>query len=239
MNTRLLEDAGLTENESKVYLSLLKAGPSTAGEITEKSGVHRRNVYDAIERLTEKGLVSTLEKNNTKNFIAQHPKDLLTIIKNKENNIESILPELLKLYENPEAKNEVQVFSGDYGLKTVMEMQSEDNNEIFVLASKESVAEMLRFAHPEYVKKRVEKNLWINYIFNSFEGGKRVAMAPLSRVRYFPKEHSVPASFMIWGKKSAILLFTEKHPMMLLFDNEKIAADFMAYFRTIWEIAIR
>ncbi len=239
MNTRLLEDAGLTENESKVYLALLRTGPATAGEITEKSGVHRRNVYDAIERLKEKQLVSELSQNNKKYFHPSEPEELVNILKKRQRNIETIIPDLKRLYESPETKEIVQLFHGDAGLKAIMEMQAEDNHDIFVLASRDSIAEMLRFTYPEYVKKRVEKNIWIHFIFNSFESGKTVSSAPLSKVRYFPKEHSVPSTFMIWGNKSAIMLFTEKNPIIMLFNNEKIAKDIMDYFNLIWEIAIR
>ena len=35
-----LKTAGLTENESKVYLALLDLGPSLAGEISKKTGIH-------------------------------------------------------------------------------------------------------------------------------------------------------------------------------------------------------
>lgn len=239
VNTRLLEEIGLTENESKIYLALLALGSATAGEITEKSGIHRRNVYDAIERLKEKGLVSSLTKNNKKYFKASDPKELISILKNKEKSIESIMPDLKKLYETPEIKDEVQVFYGDAGLKTIMEMQTEDNNEIFILASKDSVAEVLRFTYPDYVKKRIEKNIWINYIFNSFEVGKKVSAAPLTRVRYFPKEYSIPSTFIIWGNKAGIMVFTQKNPIIVLFEDEKIATEFMNYFNLIWEIAIR
>ncbi|MFH1432135.1 MAG: helix-turn-helix domain-containing protein [archaeon] len=239
MNTRLLDEIGLTENESKIYLSLLRLGSATAGEITEKSGVHRRNVYDAIDRLAEKGLVSAITKNNKKYFQPSDPKELLTILKNKEKTIETIIPDLKNLYENPETRQEIRIFYGEPGLKALMDIQAEDNKEIFVLASKNSIAEILRFTFPEYVKKRVEKGIWINFIFNSFEAGKKVSEAPLSRVRYFPKEHSVPSTFMIWGGKSAVMVFTENSPIIVLFDNPDIAKDYMDYFTLIWQIAIR
>ena len=172
-------------------------------------------------------------------YIEAVSKDIGNILKNKEKSIETIIPDLKKLHENPDTKPVVQVFYGDEGLKYIMDMQTQDNHEIFVLASKDSVAEILRFTYPEYVKKRVEKNIWLNFIFNSFEGGKNISSAPLSRVRYFPKEYSVPSTFMLWGSKSAIMLFTEKKPIIMLFNNEKIAKDFMDYFSLIWEIAIR
>ena len=45
-----LRQAGLTENESKVYETLLKIGPSAAGVLSKKTGLHRRVVYDTTSK---------------------------------------------------------------------------------------------------------------------------------------------------------------------------------------------
>ena len=65
-----LKEAGLTDNESKVYLALIDLGPSLAGQIARKTGMHRRTVYDTIEMLIEKGLIGYIQKNNRKLFYA-------------------------------------------------------------------------------------------------------------------------------------------------------------------------
>ena len=46
-----LKQAGLTENESKVYLALVDNGSSLAGRISRLTGLHRRTVYDVTEML--------------------------------------------------------------------------------------------------------------------------------------------------------------------------------------------
>ena len=61
-----LKQAGLTDNESKVYLALIDLGPSLAGQIARKTGMHRRTVYDTIEMLIQKGLIGYIKKNNRK-----------------------------------------------------------------------------------------------------------------------------------------------------------------------------
>ena len=94
MNTEVLEQLGLTEAESKVYLALLELGSSQAGKITSKTGIHRRTVYDSIERLIEKGLVSFISQNNIKFFESVDPQQLLEILKEKQDNLKQILPQL-------------------------------------------------------------------------------------------------------------------------------------------------
>ena len=70
MDTTLLEELGLTKNESKVYLALLELGSTAAGPLIKKIGMHRAAVYDIIDLLTGKGLVSYVIKANRKYFEA-------------------------------------------------------------------------------------------------------------------------------------------------------------------------
>ena len=49
---------GLTNGEVRIYLSLLKLGSSKVGSIVKDSRVSYSKVYDVLERLITKGLVS-------------------------------------------------------------------------------------------------------------------------------------------------------------------------------------
>ena len=80
---RELRDAGLTENESKVYLALLDFGPSLAGIISRKTGLHRRTVYDTTEMLIKKGLIGYILKNNRRLFEAASPARIPTVVANR------------------------------------------------------------------------------------------------------------------------------------------------------------
>ena len=72
-----LKQAGLTENESKVYLALVDHGPNLAGQISRKTGLHRRTVYDVTEMLIKKGLIGYILKNNRRYFEASNPNRIL------------------------------------------------------------------------------------------------------------------------------------------------------------------
>src|SRR3989344_2856264 len=111
---------GLTENESKVYLALLEFGPNQAGIISRKSGLHRRVVYDTTEMLIKKGLIGYIKKNNIKLFQAASPKKILEIIKEKEESINNVMPEMLQFYQQTKEKEETNFYKGKNGLKTVL-----------------------------------------------------------------------------------------------------------------------
>src|SRR3989344_4756371 len=101
-----LHDAGLTGNESKVYLTLLELGPSNAGLISRKSGLHRRVVYDTLEMLIQKGLVGYILKNNVRLYQASHPKRFVEMLEEKEEQVNTIMDTMVSLYQKTKEKEE-------------------------------------------------------------------------------------------------------------------------------------
>ena len=70
MDTKILERVGLTKNEIKIYLALLELGTTTTGPLTRKAGIHASRVYESLNNLIKKGLVSFVIKANIKHFSA-------------------------------------------------------------------------------------------------------------------------------------------------------------------------
>ena len=104
MEYKVLEEIGLTRNESLVYLTLLRIGTSKTGEILKQSNLNSGKIYEILESLKIKGLVSESVINNIKHFTASPPLQLNEYIKVKKDNlrkdehlIESLIPELNKI----------------------------------------------------------------------------------------------------------------------------------------------
>ena len=107
-----LVELGLTRNEAKIYLALLKNSPALVGTIAESSGIHRRNVYDALERLIEKGIVTYIIEDNKRFFSAANPTRLVSLLKEKERLAQAFLPELTEMYESYSEKQDAEIFRG-------------------------------------------------------------------------------------------------------------------------------
>ena len=145
-NSESFQKLGLTENESRVYLALLELGPSLAGQISRKTGIHRRNIYDVTERLIKKGLLGYIIKNNRKLFEAANPERLQNILKEKQRNLEEALPQLFLLYQKTKQKQKTNFYKGIEGLKTVFQDQLQmKKKEIFILGASKSALEILPF----------------------------------------------------------------------------------------------
>ena len=90
MYEKSLEQVGLTSGESRVYLALMEIGSSTVGPIAKKSKVAYSKIYDVLERLVEKGLVSYTVKEKTKYFQAVEPARLFDYLEKKEGEIMTV-----------------------------------------------------------------------------------------------------------------------------------------------------
>ena len=68
-----LKELGWSEGEVRVYAAVLESGIGSLNKIQEKTGIERRNIYDILNKLIEKGFVSyTLEKGK-KTYQCIHP----------------------------------------------------------------------------------------------------------------------------------------------------------------------
>src|SRR3989344_381282 len=92
-----LKELGLTDNEVTIYQILLKYGAMKPAEIAKRIGQSRPYVYDSLERLEEKQIVSSLVINNKKVYQATNPERLGEIIRTKLERVEAIIPRLLTL----------------------------------------------------------------------------------------------------------------------------------------------
>lgn len=95
MIAQVLSDVGLTSCESKIYLSLVDIGPSPATSISKETGIHRANVYSTLHRLSRMGLVTTSKLDKHILFSANNPGVLLTLLKEKEDSLKSIIPKII------------------------------------------------------------------------------------------------------------------------------------------------
>ena len=75
MDKKILQEVGLSQKEIEIYLTLLRAENLTASKIAEKTGIYRPNVYDNLESLIEKGLVSFVISDRVKHFRAEKPEN--------------------------------------------------------------------------------------------------------------------------------------------------------------------
>lgn len=73
-----LRDLGLSEYESRVYRSLLSAGPTTAKELSRASGVPMGRIYDVLADLEAAELVRSQQASRPKKYAPVEPDTALS-----------------------------------------------------------------------------------------------------------------------------------------------------------------
>ena len=237
MNQKFIEEAGLTPSEAKIYLSLLEKGSSRAGEISRHTGIHRRSVYDAIERLIQKGLVSYVKTNNRRYYEAADPERLIRLLKEKEDNIKQILPELQLLRKIADEKKEVLFFRGKQAIKTVFDDQIKAGQEVLIFGDAVNVNEIVKYYFPRFDKQRIEKNIKVRMLFDeSGRKEKSLKKIPLAEIRFIKKGNKAPVSTNIYSNKVSIIIW-EENPRAILIQDQALAKSFKSYFELMWRFA--
>lgn len=239
MDISLLESVGMTRTEAKVYSALIDSGSALAGTIAQKSGIHRRSVYDALERLIEKGLVSFIERNSRKWFEAAPPSSILQMLDAKKDAIKGIIPEMESRLKFAKERQETTFFKGKQALRTVFDDQIETGREIWILGASASAHEIVKYYFPHYDKKRVERRIKSRIIVDeSARQDSYVSKVPLSETRFLPSRYSSPVAINIYGDNVAIVVWTEE-PVAVLIRSREVADGYRKYFDLMWSIAKR
>jgi len=170
MDKKILKQAGLSDQEVDVYLGLLRLGSVAVSKISQETGLHRSNLYDTLEKLQSKGLVSHIIKSNIKYYQATHPDRIVSYLKERIDNIRTILPELIDLTKLPKEKTHVEIFKAKEGIKTIFKDIINTGGDYCVYGCAERFEELFPIYSQQFFRQVDEKKIKERVIFE--EGTK-------------------------------------------------------------------
>src|SRR3990167_9551960 len=98
-----LRTLDLTKSEAEIYLAILKLGQTNVSKIAEETKINRRNVYDTLSTLLDKGLIFQIIGEREGVYGRVDPDKLIELIQSKEIGLETILPALDSRYQAKKA----------------------------------------------------------------------------------------------------------------------------------------
>ena len=252
-----LNKLGLTNGEARVYLSLLKLGSAKVGAIVRDSTISYSKVYDVLQRLSIKGLVSQIIVENIKHFNAVEPYRLHEYIKRKEEEldtqkgiIDKIIPQLAEYASDNrnKKKSSAEIFIGDSGLRTAYEIlfnnisrmkKKNDNDDDDVLRYFYPHAGYHEVATPFYSRlyqfqksKKIKQKGIATFAFKSSKHFREIPKDVNMKFVNFP----LPGTMDILRDKLLIISWNSTATGILII-SEEIAENFKSYFDKIWDIA--
>ncbi|MAG47711.1 hypothetical protein CL617_03825 [archaeon] len=239
-----LQNTGLTQVQSKVYLFLLQHKEAKAGVICSKEKIPRSHIYDILGKLLDSGLISFKITNNVKVYRSVNPENLFTIIREKEKQLEKEREDLkefvdkLKTIEIKESKeNDFKYFEGLRGVKSMFNEFTESwniNSNVYIssapIAYSKWNAFLLEYFHGPRIKKKVHQRLIVPK--NVKEHGKEREKLKYIEIKY--TNDQVEMEFGVAGDYVYFLSQGEK-PYALLIKDENFARTQIKIFNVLWE----
>lgn len=234
-----LENAGLNENEAKIYLAVLELGQTSVNRIALKAGIKRTTVYLSLENLMKKGLVSAIKKAGKTLYFAEDPRDLERIMEERKKEISDIIPQLLAVTNLIDSKPEIRYFEGTEGIKEVlMKTTEQPDQEILMLFSDSYISDFgdeffEKTYRPERIKNRISSRVLMPETAQMKElSGKN--QQHLRKSKFLPPDLFKIAIEVLMYEKNQIAILSYKEKFAFIIDSPAIYESFTSIFETLW-----
>jgi len=234
-----LKNAGLSENEAKVYLAALELGETSVYRLAKKSGVKRTTTYLAVENLKEKGLMSGYNRDHVAVCYAENPKKLTEHLEEKKRSLERIMPELLAFTNLIDKKPKIRYFEGKESYKEVFSDVLKYPDSEMLGTFNEKFWNWENYFTDYFMPKRKEKKIWARILFRDNPELRTVAQEIkeyFSQTKLVPSEKfKVEIEMVIYGKdKVGYVSYDEE--IAVIIESQKIHDTQKGFFETIWEM---
>ncbi len=227
--TEALQGLGLTANEAKLYLLLLKGGKAKATDLAAKSGMHRRVVYDTLAQLEKKGMVGQASVGGVLTFTPSPPSSLLSFLDEKRDSMEKVLPELSRAFESEKSAS-ASVMHGRQGVKTILEDILALRANYCVYYGQMQIYDLLPKFMPIFNEKR--KRLGIkgrHILLDTPLVRERAAKIPFTESKFIDPSSPSPGVWWTYADRLVLILWHDE-PTVILIKSDPLAKTFRSTF---------
>lgn len=245
MELETLRRIGLTQNEGKIYIALLRLGTSKAGETLKESNINSGKVYDILGNLKKKGLISESIINNVRLYTASPPSEILDYIKRKKNELEqeekmfkSSLKELEKLRNTKTKDVKTVTYVGLRGLKTAVNEVTKTlkaKDIVLTMGNTSTKDKQLNNFFLDWSHKVIAKGIHMKLLYSD-KGIQYREAKKLKNVETKSSEGITPVTVGIYGDDKIIIYNWEPLTAILIY-SKGVTDSFRNFFYQMWKIA--
>ncbi len=228
-----LKGLNLSDKEINVYLSLLMLGQSSVNNIAKKANLNRVTTYDILKALLERGFVSYVIKSGVRYFEAVEPSKFLDNLKEKQEKIKAVLPELESIKSTLTKKPQIEMYEEIKGLKSIFNDILKENKETWFIGDPEML-DSLKFYFPHFINQKRKQNIFSKVITHDNKA-MREYKAPKRYMEIRFIKEKIEMTKIIYGNKVAFLTFKEKDSIGLIMNNKDIANTERKLFEILWK----
>ncbi len=231
-----LKEIGLTENEVSTYLILLENGAMNPSAVAHKLNTHRGYMYDSLERMKEKGVVSEIYKKGKKHYQANSPESILEMLRLKMTAFEEIVPKLNQVMSSKEEDTKVELHQGSRVYRTIIKdiiATVKENDEVLLTGVDENL--LLNHVEPIYLRQYFtiikERNIKEKIIIK-----KGFPKSESFEYRELDPEFIGNVMQAVYGGKVALFIMGNPYQAIII-ENDAVANTYRRQFQLLWEKA--
>jgi len=243
MYREILEELGLSPNEAKIYIALIEIGDSSVPQISVKTGIHKRNIYDTIPRLLQKGLIYQIAESKESRYAGVEPNKLSDLIWEKESRLNSILPSLKQQFKKTTTNEAVYIYKGVEGFKNYLRDILKIGEDVYFIGAKGGWFDKdLQTFIKKFLKQAKNKGIKYYHIFDNSVKEQAPELLPLlgRPYKFLPPKYSTSGAIDIFGDH--IVTFSGLNVKDITDDvtlvviiNKELADCYRTWFKFIWD----
>jgi sugar-specific transcriptional regulator TrmB len=245
MTHDIFQTLGLSPNEAKIYETLVEHGESSVSNIAVSAGIHRRNAYDAIHRLIDKGLCFEIFSSSENKYNAVDPDKLVELLKEKEGALLEILPSLKKKFGKRVAPEEAYIYRGLEGQKNIWRDVLRVGKDSYFIGAKGGWYDpRLETSRTAFFKEANRKQIKFIQLFDH-EVREKLPNFPKHfeghlSYRFLPAEYSTDSGIHIFGDyictyAGLTIGKVDEHAVFFVIHSTHLAESYRKWFRYMWE----
>jgi sugar-specific transcriptional regulator TrmB len=233
--------AGLDTKEGVAFISILELGEATMGQLVKKSQLKRTTLYDIIDVLKSRRLVSVTKRGKKTLYIPENPHRLLDSLDEQRSSLEKLMPELLSITNNIVNKPKVRYFEGVEGIKEVYRDVLRYPDQKMQSWVPENIIDELDkvFFEDFFTPGRLRKRIWAEVIASDLpqiRHYKKFDESSLRKIKLVNADRfPFSVEICLYGRNH-IGIMSYKDQMGLIIESESIAKTLQSIFNLQWEL---
>jgi len=239
----VLSELGLSKREIKAYLSLLELGETRVTPLVKASGIPNSKIYETLDKLIKKGLVSYYVKENNKFYVAASPKTLFEIVDEKREKLNNILPMLMLKQRSKSKPANVEMYEGEKAifrmLANIIEDAKPKEEYISFSLGEEHLRPGIETFYKKFIRLRKEKKLRIKALVNTKVRRileKAYTKEELKTVNIRYTDFNFPQGIAVFRDKVTLMNWVGDATTILI-TSKNIASQFKKFFFELYDKA--
>ncbi len=239
----MLQDFGLSESETAVYIALLEAGRELGGsDIAKKAFIPRQYVYTALPMLRERGLVVEIPHGKQSRYKAVSQGEIEKIAKRKLVEAEKLVQEL-STFSRLGYEQDFEVIQGEQAIRRyelhMVESLEEGDAEYIIGGASDGFTKTMGPLLKRYLNEKKKKNIGVKYIGSPNEEPyyKQFIGLYQNQEYRFMKQLPQGVAHMVVRKDSVSFYSFLNPPLIYVIKSPVVAKNYEQFFLMLWEMA--